>query len=120
MRSPSACPRLHAHSFARAGPARSLLKSHRRVRETRQICAAPRECSRTSVERIAGMLRRLSLPRLGGDRIAVSGLPGARAGAHLERPVDAPAAAWAAEDGAERRAQRRPTTYEQLLTGQYF
>ena len=120
MRSPSACPRVHAHSFARAGPARSLLKSHRRVHVRYQICAAPRECSRTSVERNVGMLRRLSLPRLGGDRIAVSGLRGARAGAHSERSVDAPAAAWAAEDGAERRAHRRPITYEQLLTPQTF
>ena len=85
-----------------------------------QVCAARRECSRTSVERNVGMLRRLSLARLGGDRIAVSGLRRARAGAHSERSVDAPAAAWAAEDGAERRAQRRPTTYEQLLTPQTF
>ena len=90
------------------------------MRETRQICAAPRECSRTNVERNAGVLRWLSLAYLGGDRIAVSGLRGARAGAHSERSVDAPAAAWAAEDGAERRAQRRPTTYEQLLTPQHF
>ena len=120
MRSPSACPRLHAHSFARAGPARSLLKAHRRVRETCQICAAPRKCSRTSTERNVGVLRWLSLAYLGGDRIAVSGLRGARAGAHSERSVDAPAAAWAAEDGAERRAHRRPTTYEQLLTPQTF
>ena len=120
MRSPSACPRLHTHSFARAGPARSLLKAHRRVRETCQICAARRECSRTSVERDAGVLRWLSLAQLGGGRIARSGLPGARAGAHSERSVDAPAAAWAAEDGAERRAQRRPITYEQLLTPQHF
>ena len=97
-----------------------MLNAHHRVRETCQICAAPRERSRASLERNAGTLRRLSLARLGGDRIAVSGLRGARAGAHSERSVDAPAAAWAAEDGAERRAQRRPTTYEQLLTPQTF
>ena len=72
------------------------------------------------MERDAGVLRWLSLARLGGGRIARSGLPGARAGAHSERSVDAPAAAWAAEDGAERRAQRRPTTAEQLLTPQHF
>ena len=90
------------------------------MRETYQVCAAPRERSRASLEHNAGTLRRLSQALLGDDRIAVSGLRGARAGAHSERSVDAPAAAWAAEDGAERRAQRRPTTYEQLLTPQTF
>ena len=97
-----------------------MLNAHHRVRETYQVCAAPRERSRASLDHNAGTLRRLSQAWLGGGRIARSGLPGARAGAHSERSVEAPAAAWAAADGAERRAQRRPITDEQCLTGLDF